>query len=185
MQSKRVHIQCPDSKIHGGQHGAHLGPVGPRWAHVGPMKLVIGVGILYVFDMSLLWFDVVFQGPPGPAGPLGPPGEDGDKVKPTNITHTSESQMRISVMIKPPGMVDFFTTRFHSRRECRERFPRHRLKRKPLVNDPGMHHGTCVTHVPSCMSGSLTCGGVKNVPGIPGACAAHNFTNLARGPWWS
>ena len=24
------------------------------------------------------------------------------------------------------------------------------------VGDPGMHHGTCVTHVPWCMSGSLT-----------------------------
>ena len=34
-----------------------------------------------------------------------------------------------------------------------------------------MHHGTCVTHVPWCMSGSLTrCSG-ENVPGIPGACA--------------
>ena len=41
----------------------------------------------------------------------------------------------------------------------RERFPRHRLQRKPLVNDPGMHHCTCVTHVPRCMSGSLTRGG--------------------------
>ena len=30
------------------------------------------------------------------------------------------------------------------RRECRERFPRHLLQRKPLVSDPGMHHGTCV-----------------------------------------
>ena len=38
------------------------------------------------------------------------------------------------------------------RRECRERFPRYRLQRKPLVNDPGMHHATCVTHVPWCMS---------------------------------
>ena len=38
------------------------------------------------------------------------------------------------------------------------RFPRHRLQRKPLVNDPGMDHGTCVTHVPWCMSGSLTRG---------------------------
>ena len=28
------------------------------------------------------------------------------------------------------------------------RFPRHWLQRKPLVSDPGMHHGTCVTHVP-------------------------------------
>ena len=50
-------------------------------------------------------------------------------------------------------------------------FPRRRLKRKPLVSDPGMHHGTCVTHVPWCMSGSLTCGDGENVPGIPGACA--------------
>ena len=48
---------------------------------------------------------------------------------------------------------------------------RRRLQRKTLVSDPGMHHGTCVTHVPWCMSGSLTrCGG-ENDPGIPGACA--------------
>ena len=58
----------------------------------------------------------------------------------------------------------------------------HRLKRKPLVSDPGMHHDTCVTHVPWCMSGSLTCGGGENVPGIPGACATHNFASLVRGP---
>ena len=50
-------------------------------------------------------------------------------------------------------------------------FPRRRFKRKPLVSDPSMHHGTCVTHVPWCMSGSLTCGDGENVPGIPGACA--------------
>ena len=50
-------------------------------------------------------------------------------------------------------------------------FPRRRLQRKPLVSDPGMHHGTCVTHVPWCMSGSLTRGGRENVPGIPDACA--------------
>ena len=68
------------------------------------------------------------------------------------------------------------------RRECRELFPRHRLQRKPLVSDPGMHHSTCVTHVPWCMS--LTRGGGENVPGIPGACATHNFTYMARGPSW-
>ena len=38
--------------------------------------------------------------------------------------------------------------------ECRERFPRHRLQRKLPVSDPGMYHGTCVTHVPWCMMGS-------------------------------
>ena len=54
-------------------------------------------------------------------------------------------------------------------------FPRRRLQKKPLVSDPGMHHGTCVTHVPWCMSGSLTRGGGENVPGIPGACAPAIF----------
>ena len=49
--------------------------------------------------------------------------------------------------------------------------PRRRFQRNPIVGDPGMHHGTCVTHVPWCMSGSLTCGDGENVPGIPGACA--------------
>ena len=68
------------------------------------------------------------------------------------------------------------------RRECRERFPWNRLQRKPLVSDHNMHHGTCVMHVPWCRSGSLTCGGGENVPGIPGACATRNVTYLARDP---
>ena len=67
-------------------------------------------------------------------------------------------------------------------RECWKRFPRHRLQIKPLVSDPGMHHGPCMTHVPWCMSGSLNRGGGGNVPGIPGACAARNFTYLVKGP---
>ena len=71
------------------------------------------------------------------------------------------------------------------RRECGERFPLDRLQRRPLVSGPGMHLGTCVTHVPWCLSGSLTRGGGENVPGIPGACATRNFTYLQRGPWSS
>ena len=50
-------------------------------------------------------------------------------------------------------------------------FPHRWFQREPLVSDPGMHHGTCLTHLPWCMSGSLTCGDGENVPGIPGACA--------------
>ena len=69
------------------------------------------------------------------------------------------------------------------RRECLERFLRHRPQRKPLVSGPGMQHGTCVMHVPWCMSGSVTRGGGENVPGIPGACATLNFSYLVRGPW--
>ena len=33
------------------------------------------------------------------------------------------------------------------RRECWERFPRHRFQKEPPVSDPGMHHGTCVTNL--------------------------------------
>ena len=58
-------------------------------------------------------------------------------------------------------------------RECRERFHRHWLQRNPQFSDPAMHHGTCVTHVPWCTSGSLTCGGGENVPGIPGTSATN------------
>ena len=54
---------------------------------------------------------------------------------------------------------------------------------RPQVSDPGMHHSTCVTHVPWCMSGSLTRGGGENVCGIPAACPTRNFAYLARGPW--
>ena len=32
----------------------------------------------------------------------------------------------------------------------------------PQVSDPNMHHGTCVTHVPWCMPGSLTSGFLWN-----------------------
>ena len=55
-------------------------------------------------------------------------------------------------------------------------------KRKTLVSDPSIHHGTCGAHVPRCMSGSLTscCG--EYVPGIFGARATRNFTYLERGP---
>ena len=61
--------------------------------------------------------------------------------------------------------------------------PRHRLQRNPVFSDPGMHGGTCVTHVPWCMLGSLTRGGGEKDPGIPGACTTHTLTYLLRGPW--
>ena len=54
---------------------------------------------------------------------------------------------------------------------------------KTLINDPGKHHGMRVTHVPWCMSVSLTRGGGENVLDIPGACATRNFTYLVREPF--
>ena len=69
------------------------------------------------------------------------------------------------------------------RRECRERFPCHRLRRKQLVSDPGIHHGMCVT--PWCMSGSQTLGGAENVSNIPRACATRIFTYLVRSPLYT
>ena len=60
--------------------------------------------------------------------------------------------------------------------ECWERFPHHRLQMKPQVSDPSMHHGTCVKHVPWCMSGSLTTPVTgENIPCIPSACATQQF----------
>ena len=51
-------------------------------------------------------------------------------------------------------------------RECRKRFPRRRLRRKPPVSDPGMHHGTWKR---SWHSRHMH---------------TRNFTYLARGPLW-
>ena len=56
----------------------------------------------------------------------------------------------------------------------------------PRVSDPDMHHGTCVTHVPWCIPGSLTSGFLccpcgENVFSIPGACTTLNFMYLVRG----
>ena len=40
-----------------------------------------------------------------------------------------------------------------------------------------MHHGTCITHVPWCILGSLiTRGGGENVPGIPETCAYVTYS---------
>ena len=52
--------------------------------------------------------------------------------------------------------------------EYRERFTRHPLQRKSLGSDSGVHHGTYVTYVSWCMSGSLTRSGREIAHGIPG-----------------
>ena len=62
-------------------------------------------------------------------------------------------------------------------------FPRQRLQWKTLVSDSGMHHCTCVTHVPWCISGSLVPGGGENVPGILRRKRIRNFPHLSRGPF--
>ena len=54
----------------------------------------------------------------------------------------------------------------------------------PQVSNSDRHHGTGVTHVSWCISGSLTCGFLwcrlrGNVPGIPGT--TRNFTYQLRG----
>ena len=58
----------------------------------------------------------------------------------------------------------------------------------PRVSDPDMHHGTCATHRPWCIPGSLTSSfllswWLENVPGITGSCATRYFTYLSKGPW--
>ena len=69
------------------------------------------------------------------------------------------------------------------RRQCRERFPRHR----------GLAIQTCIT-ARAWRTGhdawrdrylkfTFEVGGVENFPGIPAACATRNFAYLVRGPW--
>ena len=42
----------------------------------------------------------------------------------------------------------------------------------PPVSDPDMYHGVCVTHVPWCMPGSVTCGFLWNR--WRGKCSRHS-----------
>ena len=67
---------------------------------------------------------------------------------------------------------------------CWESFSRHRLQRKPLVSDPGMHHGACITHVPWCMSGSLPAVAGKTLQEFPAHAqpAIVRIWQEARGP---
>ena len=83
-------------------------------------------------------------------------------------------------------------------RECRERVFHHRLQSR-LVSDPSMHHGTCVTHVPWCMSGSPPAVAGKTFPAFPAHAQpaviriwkeAHYVTLLSwwgesTGDWWN
>ena len=83
----------------------------------------------------------------------------------------------------PMGLLpDTYNCGLRIRRECRERFPRHR----------GLAIPTCITvrawrtcrdaYRDRLTSGFLWSRRWENVPGIPGACATRNFTYLARGP---
>ena len=95
------------------------------------------------------------------------------------------------VMCKSMGLLpDPYNCGLRMRWECRERFPTTDLKESARVSDPGMHHGTCVMHVPWCMSGSLTSGGGKNVPGSSRRMRNPQFYVSGKRPmsylaiWW-
>ena len=59
----------------------------------------------------------------------------------------------------------------------------------PQFSDPDLHHGTCVTHVPWCMSGSLTRSFLwsrsrgKTFPAFLAHARSVIFLYLVRGPW--
>ena len=112
----------------------------------------------------------------------------GPKVLMPNDAVTSAfNQLPFQGQVANGPLTRYVKLRLRMQREYRERFPRRRFKRKPLVSYPGMYHGTCVTHVSWYMSGSLTRGGWENV--IPGAFRHSwrmrnpQFTYLVRGPW--
>ena len=79
----------------------------------------------------------------------------------------AKAQITASEMQHCMGLLpDTKTCELHMHRERRERFPRHRLQRKPIISDPGIANPR----------------GGEIVSGIPGACTPRNFTYLARGP---
>ena len=52
----------------------------------------------------------------------------------------------IAIIIVMDFLPDMSNFGMRIRRECRERFLHHRRQRKPLVNDPDMHHTRAVMH---------------------------------------
>ena len=53
------------------------------------------------------------------------------------------------------------------RLQCRERIPRRWLQRKTVVNNPDMHHGTCVTHARGVCRDRLPALAGKTCPVFP------------------
>ena len=60
--------------------------------------------------------------------------------------------------------------------------PRGRPQTNPQVSDPGMHHGTCVTHVPWCSRDSLSPVAGKTLPVFSAHAHPQFYVYLARGP---
>ena len=57
------------------------------------------------------------------------------------------------------------------------------------VSDPDMHHGTCITHMPRCMPGSLNVvffkvGGEENVPAFPAHVQPAILRIWQEAHWW-
>ena len=67
--------------------------------------------------------------------------------------------------ISTHGPLTMYNWGLRMQQKCWEHFSRHRLQRKLLVSDPGIHYSTCIMHMPWCMPWC-----------IPGACAICNFT---------
>ena len=85
-----------------------------------------------------------------------------------NLNPSLKMKLKCTTSSRCMGLLpDTQNSGLRMRRECRESFPRHRFQSKLLVSDPDRHHGTCVTHVPWCMSGSLNSGGGETFPAFP------------------
>ena len=81
-------------------------------------------------------------------------------------------------MNQPIGLLpDTYNCGLPRRLGCRDRFPRHQRRRKPLVTEPGMYDAHAVMHVGIAQPQWL-----DNDPSIPGACPTRNFTYRARVP---
>ena len=126
-----------------GQHGAHLGPVGPRWTPC------------WIHEPCYLrWFLDYLANNIGDFKSFPFYNNDGSYMGVVDaMPHLSYSYY---VILKP--YLHGPLTNYAKLRVAHEPGMPGTFSPPPQVSNPDMYHGTCVTHVPWCMPGSLTIG---------------------------
>ena len=129
------------------------GKMSTAWAkHLGMLFFNPAVLLVWIFHQSCDFFVSLFHIPNGRrhgtrksidfCGTVYLMGHCLEILKNTECGAKRPRVVNLFIMVLLP---DTWNCGLRMRRECRERFPHYRLKRKPLVSDPGMHHDTCVT----------------------------------------
>ena len=104
-----------------------------------------------------------------------------------HVLHISQRPMSktmrlIAFMLHMDLLPNTLNSGLRMRRECRERFPCQLTLAIPTCITARAWHTCRDAWQDRQLAVSFEVSGGENVPGIPGACATHNFTYLAWGP---